>query len=572
MQYLIKELKRYAVGLSCLYVEDNDAVREEVFHILSKFFDSVDTAANGKEGIDKYADHMHDLVITDIRMPVMDGVSLSKQMRQLNRDSAILIMSAHDDSRYLSELINTGIDKFIMKPLDNVRFLQTLLTICKTIANEKQIERYKANTDAIFRSVSEAIVTVNNEMIIIEANDAALRFCGLADDNIIGRDFTQAFGSCTERLSMMLADTIKTGVPAKADRVECKKDSKGITIAAITACPLLDSEAKQYGAVMVIRDDTYVSQIETELGQRRQYDKLIGKSGAMQRVYSVIENIADIKTTVLITGETGTGKELAAEAVHYGGGSDVGPLVKVNCGALAEGLLESELFGHVKGAFTGAITDKDGRFQKADGGTIFLDEIGDISLSAQIRLLRVLQEFQFERVGSSMSIKVNVRVIAATNRNLKELVHSGTFREDLYYRLNVVQLNLPPLRDRREDIPHLVRHFIDIFNLRHKRNVGDISSDCMKIFMTYPWPGNVRELEHALEHAYVMCNGQIITLNDLPEDITIETAMPVDIPDERDRIVRALEQCQWRKNKAAALLGISRVTLYDKMRKYNIKI
>lgn len=294
----------------------------------------------------------------------------------------------------------------------------------------------------------------------------------------------------------------------------------------------------------------------------------------MQEIYSLIESLADVQTTVLVTGESGTGKELVAEALHYRGGRSNKPLVKVNCAALSENLLESELFGHVKGAFTGAITDKVGRFQKADGGTIFLDEIGDISQKTQLRLLRVLQEMEFERVGDSTPVRIDVRVIAATNRDLTEKVRLGEFREDLYYRLKVVEVRLPAIRDRLEDIPLLTEHFLRKFNRKFNREITGISADVQKIFMSYPWPGNVRELEHTLEHAFILCRQNIITIDHLPGNLknTEESGrMHRGKSDEAGEIRRALEKAGGNKAKAARLLGIDRKTLYRKMERHKLK-
>jgi len=257
----------------------------------------------------------------------------------------------------------------------------------------------------------------------------------------------------------------------------------------------------------------------------------------MQKIFSLIEALASAQTTVLIEGESGTGKELAAEALHSGGERSGKPLVKLNCSALPESLLESELFGHVKGAFTGAVQDRIGRFQKAQGGTIFLDEVGDLSPRIQGQLLRVLQEREFERVGDSTPIQVDVRVIAATNKNLREKVRRGEFREDLYYRLKVVQIHMPPLREKREDIPLLVDHFRRKFNTVFHKGIEALSQDVMKAFLQYAWPGNVRELEHTMEHAFIHCQNTTITLDHLPPDLlgahrhsghALETARAVD--------------------------------------------
>jgi transcriptional regulator with PAS, ATPase and Fis domain len=295
----------------------------------------------------------------------------------------------------------------------------------------------------------------------------------------------------------------------------------------------------------------------------------------MQQVYSLIESLADLPTTVLINGESGTGKELVAAALHSSGVRAKKPFVKVNCSALSENLLESELFGHVRGAFTGAIADKIGRFQKAHGGTLFLDEIGDISPAIQMRLLRVLQESEFERVGDSTSIKVDVRIIAATNHGLAEMVSQGTFRQDLYYRLNVVRLDLPSLRERSDDLDLLAAHFIGKFNVKFAKALTGISEDVKTLFRAYSWPGNVRELEHAIEHACILCKTTIIAVNDLPGDL-LESVMPIGAapknlaplpaaPVAKLTLEDALAAAKGNKARAARLLGISRMTLYRQM-------
>ena len=278
---------------------------------------------------------------------------------------------------------------------------------------------------------------------------------------------------------------------------------------------------------MTIRDETRLTLLERDLKRRRDFHRLlIGKSEAMQAIYDLIDSLADLRTTVLITGESGTGKELVAEALHYAGCRRDQALVKVNCSALAETVLESELFGHVRGAFTGATHDRAGRFAKADGGTMFLDEIGDLSPLLQQKLLRVLQEKEFERVGDSTPIKVDVRIIAATNRDLKALVAGGAFREDLYYRLKVVELKLPPLRARRLDIPLLVDFFLKEFSAEFNKAIDGVSAEVMELFLDYPWPGNVRELRHVIEHACILSRQTTLTLADLPADLGSEAAAP----------------------------------------------
>jgi transcriptional regulator with GAF, ATPase, and Fis domain len=340
--------------------------------------------------------------------------------------------------------------------------------------------------------------------------------------------------------------------------------------------PLIDRRGVFTGAVMVVRDETRLASLEQVLQERRCFHNLVGVSERMQNIYSLIGSLADVETTVLIAGESGTGKELVAEALHFMGGRRDRPLVKVNCSILSENLLESELFGHVKGAFTGAVCDRAGRFQKADGGSIFLDEIGDISPRVQASLLRVLQEKEFERVGDSKPVRVDVRIIAATNKDLREMVKRGEFREDLYYRLKVVELSLPPLRDRKEDIPLLVEHCLGQFNGKFHKKIDNLSADVERIFMNYSWPGNVRELKHALEHAFILCSGNTITADLLPLHLIAASREAGDASrgaNERvdaQTILRTLEKTAWNKARAARLLGVDRKTLYRNIKKYNI--
>ncbi|MHC4781103.1 MAG: sigma-54 interaction domain-containing protein, partial [Planctomycetota bacterium] len=291
-----------------------------------------------------------------------------------------------------------------------------------------------------------------------------------------------------------------------------------------------------------------------------------------------LELAAESDVTVLITGESGTGKELAAQAVHEGSARVKGPFVAVNCSALPETLLESELFGHTRGAFTGAVKDKAGRFEVAHGGTLFLDEIGDISPLIQLKLLRAIQEKTFERVGESDTTTVDVRIIAATNRNLNDLVQQGLFREDLFFRIHVFPIQLPPLRERRGDVPLLVEHFIEKYVQATGKKVKSISKTAMKHLMEYSWPGNVRQLENAVEHAFVTVPGTSISEFDLPPEIRGECAAPGDPSsagesesEEREEIVKALDDSRWNRTAAAKRLGISRVTLWKRMKKHHIR-
>jgi PAS domain S-box-containing protein len=337
---------------------------------------------------------------------------------------------------------------------------------------------------------------------------------------------------------------------------------------------LRDSERRLFEALRRTQDR--VVQLEEQVQSRVSFARLVGKSGAMQEVYRRLRLAAESDVTVLLTGESGTGKELAAAAVHSQSQRRSRPFVAVNCSAIPEGILESELFGHVKGAFTGANRDKVGLFQAAEGGTLFLDEVGDMSPVLQVKVLRALQEREIRRVGDEQAIKVNVRLVAATNRDLGEMIERGLLREDFYYRIRVFEIQLPPLRERKEDITLIVDHFVEEMSRSTGRRVRGVEPDAMKALLDYSWPGNVRELRNAVEHAFVTVQGERVKLSDLPFEI--RTAAPAAAapvprggdPEERARILDALHRTAGRKNDAARRLGISRVTLWHRMRTLGI--
>jgi len=317
------------------------------------------------------------------------------------------------------------------------------------------------------------------------------------------------------------------------------------------------------------------SHLRQALKERYHIDRIIGRTPGMLEVYKLVAKVSQSSATVLIKGESGTGKELVARAIHYNSARAEGRFVPVDCSSLAEGLLESELFGHVKGAFTGAFTAKKGLFEEANLGTLFLDEVGDISPALQSKLLRVLQEHEFKRVGGTENIKVDVRIIAATNKELESLIKEGKFREDLYYRLNVVQIAIPPLRDRKDDIPLLVYHFLEKYNVLNSKELGGVSKEAMESLTKYSWPGNVRELENCIERAVILKRKGFIEPEDLTEQIRAERAAPAVLPlreMERRSIVQALEKAGWNKMKAAEILGIDRRTLYRMAERYGIPL
>jgi DNA-binding NtrC family response regulator len=308
------------------------------------------------------------------------------------------------------------------------------------------------------------------------------------------------------------------------------------------------------------------------LEKRYSFGNIIGKSDRMQEIYELISDISDTDSTVLIQGESGTGKELIARAIHFNSLRKNKPFIVANCSAYSQNLLESELFGHERGSFTGAIRRKAGRFELAHGGTIFLDEIGEVSPPTQILLLRVLQDHRFERVGGEETLEVDVRVIAATNKNLTEEMKKGTFREDLYYRLNVIPIFIPPLRERKDDISFLASHFLEKFSQEKGKKIVDFSPEVMEIFLAHPWPGNVRELENVIEHGVIIAKKDEIYTKDLPQYLLQKSLQREDLATlqdfEKDLILKTLKEMNWNKHKAAKKLKINRSTLYGKMKRY----
>lgn len=418
---------------------------------------------------------------------------------------------------------------------------------------------------AILDSLREGILVVDPSLAVTYCNPAASEITGFTPSEILHRPCTDILeGSlCDSRCLMAEA---QNGRFTTDSEVEIRRKDGGARTIALTTVLLRDSRGHTKGVVVSFRDISEYRLLKEELRRKYQLDKIIGKSRGMQEVFDLIRQISPTDVTVLITGESGTGKELVAQAIHHLSPRATRPFLKVNCSALPETLLEAELFGHVRGAFTGAVHDRIGRFEAADGGTLLLDEIGELSPYLQVKLLRVLQEKEFERVGETKTRKVNVRILASTNRDLKEQLARGSIREDLYYRLKVVPIHLPPLRDRKEDIPLLIKHFVPKFNREMNKHILGPDAQVMGALLDYSWPGNVRELEHAVEHAFVRAQGVHLTVADLPEEVRAKAQWPHD--EEKARILHAIKHAGGNKSAAARMLGIGRATLWRKIRKW----
>lgn len=430
-------------------------------------------------------------------------------------------------------------------------------------------------SDPVLDSINEGVFTIGLDWRIRSFNRAAERITGVSREEALGRPCSEVFRASICEHFCALKRTLETGKPVvNATAYILRAGGERVPIRLSTALLREDGGAVT-GGVETFQDLSQVEELRKELTARYSFEDIVGRSAVMQRLFEMLPQIAASDSTVLIEGASGTGKELFARAIHNLSKRRKRRFVAVNCAALPDTLLESELFGYKAGAFTDAKRDKPGRFALADGGTIFLDEIGDISPAMQARLLRVLQERLIEPLGAVEPVKVDVRVVAATNKDLGGLVAAGKFREDLYYRIRVIPLRLPPLRERREDIPLLIERIVTRLNRLQGRDIAGVSEDAMARLMEYDYPGNVRELENILEQAYVMCRGAWIELRHLPPELRQTAGMPEDAPGglslremERRMILAALERHGGNRSRAARELGIDPSTLYRKLKSF----
>lgn len=434
-------------------------------------------------------------------------------------------------------------------------------------------------TDIILESISDGVFTVDSQWRITSFNRAAEQIIGISRKEAIGKLCHEVFKSnMCERLCP-LRKTMQTGKPVINMEGFCINPSGERIPISVSTAILKDEAGRIIGGAETFRDLRELEELKQQLELDPVKGDLTSRSPAMRPILEMLPAVAGSSSVVLIQGETGTGKEVTARAIHRQSPQAKGPFVAVNCGALPDTLLESELFGYKKGAFTGADRDKIGRFKQADGGTLFLDEIGEISPAMQVKLLRVLQEGVYESLGSTKSEKSRARVICATNRNLKQMVEEGSFRRDLFYRINVITFNLPPLRERREDIPDLAEYFLRKYRIKMGKSIQGFSEEVYAAFYAYPWPGNIRELENVIERAVVLCTGDRIDISCLPDDVLhvlrggeVQTTDSYRPPfmSEPERIMEALERNNFNRTLTAKDLGIHRATLYRKMKLYGI--
>ncbi|MHC1742855.1 MAG: sigma-54 interaction domain-containing protein [Syntrophobacteraceae bacterium] len=451
---------------------------------------------------------------------------------------------------------------------------------------EEDLDRY---WKTVVSTIRDGIMIVDTCGSIVSVNEAMEMMSGYSREELIGQKCSilncSIYKMAREKGGKFWCVLFKTGTLNQRRCNIMRKDGSYVQVLK-NASPLHDSRGKLIGAVETITDiseivekDKQIAAFRRELRSEDGFQGIIGGCAAMREVFDLIENAARSDAPVIILGESGTGKELVARAIHQVGERKANPYVKVNCASLTESLLESELFGHVKGAYTGAYQNRAGRFELANGGDIFLDEIGDLPLATQVKLLRVLEEKVIERVGDSKPVPVDVRIISATNRDLQDLVQKGIFRKDFFFRINVIPITLPPLRERVEDIPLLAESFFRKVRLKSRKNISGISNSAMEYLMRYSWPGNIRELKSAFEYAFVTCQERTIQPYHLPPDICAERhsngngkeLRPSKDEMKKRQLIEALAKAKGNQSLAAEILGVSRVTIWNQMKRFGIR-
>lgn len=432
--------------------------------------------------------------------------------------------------------------------------------------------------EAILDSIADGVFTVNQNFKITSFNKSAEKITGFTSKEALGKFCYEIFRSNICRTDCALNKTLKTGKNIVNFELNIlTKDNKEIPVSISTAV-LKNKSGNFMGGVETFRDISVIKELKKELTNKYHFNDIISQDKKMQKIFMILPDIAETDVTVLLYGDSGTGKELFATAIHNLSLRKDSPLIKVNCAAIPENLLESELFGYKKGAFTDAKYDKPGRFKLAEGGTIFLDEIGDLSMALQAKLLRVIQEKEFEEIGGTKTLKADVRIITATNKNLQKMVNEKKFREDLFYRLSVMKIEIPPLKNRREDIPLLIENFIKYFNLKHNKQIKSIDNDALNVLLNYDYPGNVRELQNIIEHSFILCKSSKIMKQHIPEYLK-ETIFKskqsnIDIIESiKDlkyrEVLKILRKNNYNKTKTAKELNIDRTTLWRWLKKVN---
>ncbi len=615
-----------------LLIDDEVGIRKLLsISLRSEGYDVI-IAENGKRGIELFEQELPSIVLTDIQMPEADGISVLKRIKQIKPETEVIVITGHGDMKLAVKALQLDASDFIAKPVSEEVLSVALKRAEEKLKIKKRLKNYTYDLEKAAKEKTRELAKSYKEMEAlcdITRGISEKKSLGEAFDSII--DQVKNILSFEEIVPLILNEEKSGFVKVDGYRQLNAEDREDLasTIALMHHPMNIDELSvkgyswlksfdiyKSLSLVPIVKEDNVIGvvillaskhivfsgkdlrflyltlsqvagiirrialnnekmkELENKVKMFSGYGGIIGKDHKMRQLYKLISDIAPTDATVLIQGESGSGKELVAKAVHLHSYRKDNPFIVVNCSAYPQTLFESELFGHEKGAFTGATHRKIGRFESADKGTLFLDEIGEIPLMSQVKLLRFLQFQKFERLGGTETIKVDIRIIAATNKDLKDEVENGNFREDLYYRLNVIPINVPPLRVRRNDISLLVEHFLKRLNSRGDKKIKGISSETMNTLMCYNWPGNVRELENIIEHAFILTKNEFITKQSLPLNMRLVVNKEENISsfqeNERKFLARVLEEYRWNKLQVAKKLNISRSTLYAKLKKYNI--
>ena len=551
-----------------LIVEDEFAVAMELEDQLTALGYSVaDHVMTGAEAVDR-ADALElDVVLMDVRLDgPMDGIEAADQIRA-SQSLPVVFLTAYSDDETLERAADTTPFGYVVKPFEGREVYAAVEVALHTHALQERVQRANEDLRRLLDGLRQGTVLTNADGEITFLNDPAARLLGVSPKDSIGALWTAVLPldqATKDAVQARMADPSTEDDPVPATfRPE---DGPRYEIEIEVRPDPRDDERW----ILVIYDVTDVQSLRRQLDDQNRFHDLVGTSAPMRDAFDQIHSVADVKTTVLIQGETGTGKELAARAIHAESPRAEGPFVAVNCAALNPDLAGSQLFGHRKGAFTGATEDQSGYFEAADGGTLFLDEIGDVPLDVQRQLLRVLEEEAVTRLGETDPRPVDVRIVAATHRNLDEEVAADRFRQDLLYRIRIARVALPPLRERRSDVPLLVRTFLREIGARIGTEVTQVSDEALRRLLDYNWPGNVRELQNALEAALIRAPGTTLRAEDLPAEVRAAATDTDTSTEEAERIRAALDQTNGNRTEAAKLLGISRATLYRRLDEYDI--
>ena len=579
--------------MDVLIVDDSDVILRWLEIVLAHRGCRVTCASNGEEALALLRERHYPLLLLDWQMPGMNGPQVIRQLREMASGEAVyvLMITARSDVEALREALDAGANDYLIKPLEQ-ETLDLRLTIAESQAvmmqerrqhrlqREESLQRLARSHEdlsAILNQVCIGTVLCDGEGQVSFISMAAATILELEPERCLGRHWTTVLPFKPDDLARL---------QAVAQQPLLQRQRLGLH--------LRSGSGRYYWMDVMVRDDprdpaarlfsfldmTEVHSLRQRLNESTQFQDIVGRSRPMMLLYQQIREISAADITVLVDGETGTGKEIVARAVHASSPRAEGPFIAVNCAGFTDSLLTSQLFGHIRGAFTGALKEQKGVFEEAHGGTLFLDEIGEIPMNVQTALLRVLQQREIVRVGENLPRAVDVRVIAATNRDLEQEVEAGRFRADLMYRIRVAQLRLPPLRERIEDIPLLVNVFIARHRASSGKDIAEIANDALRTLTEHHWPGNVRERENAIEVAAVRCRGRVIQHQDLPPYLSRPVAPAMlekeridgsrDTDGERERLVQALAQAGGKRKEAARLLGISRATFYRRLEQYGI--